>query len=142
MRHAHLLLVILLGASAAALDVKPAKEKQDALSQPPRVSEDANDWPMYNRDVNGTRHHPAEKSLSRENVTRLVEKWRFPPRDSRQKIGVVHATVVVNGYVYFGTETMPSVYKLTPDGKAKWIYPPRKEARADEAKPKGEGLPV
>lgn len=144
MRHAIVLLVIILGASTAAFD-NPAKEKHGPLPQTPRVSEDAHDWPMYNRDVIGTRHNPAEKTLSRENVTRLVEKWRFPPRDSKQKIGVVHATVVVNGYVYFGTETRPTVYKLTPDGKVKWTYPPRtprKEAKPEQAKPKREGLPV
>src|SRR5439155_12138046 len=37
----------------------------------------------------------------------------------------VHATVVVNGHVYFGTETTPTFYKLTPDGKVKWAYRPQ-----------------
>src|SRR5689334_10796098 len=83
----------------------------------PAVSTDAKDWPTYNHDFLGTRHNPAEKTLSRENVGQLVEKWRFPPADSSEKIGVVHATVVVNGHVYFGTETTPAFYKLTPDGK-------------------------
>jgi glucose dehydrogenase len=88
------------------------------------VSTDLNDWPMYNRDCIGTRYNAVEKCLSRENVGQLVEKWRFPPPDSDEKIGVVHATVVVNGYVYFGTETTPTFYKLTPDGKVKWAYRP------------------
>jgi glucose dehydrogenase len=98
-------------------------------AEPPgvRVSADPNDWPMYNRDVMGTRHNPAERALGNENASQLVEKWRFPPADSSVKIGVVHATVVVNGHVYFGTETTPTFYKLTPDGKVKWSYraPPR-----------------
>src|SRR5262245_64669805 len=80
------------------------------------------DWPMYNRDVLGTRHNPAEKTLGPENVDKLVEKWRFPPADSKEKVGVVHAVVAVNGYVYFGTETFPAFYKLTPDGKVRWVY--------------------
>jgi polyvinyl alcohol dehydrogenase (cytochrome) len=95
-------------------------------AQPPQsdvvVSNDPNDWPMYNRDVLGTRHNPGEKALSTENVAQLVEKWRFPPVGSEQQLGVVHATAVVNGYVYFGTETTPTVYKLTPDGKVHWSY--------------------
>ena len=88
------------------------------------VSADPNDWPMYNRDVIGTRHNPGERALSKDSVSRLIEKWRFPPADSSEKIGVVHATAVVNGHVYFGTETTPTFYKLTPDGKVKWSYRP------------------
>lgn len=88
------------------------------------VSSDPADWPMYNRDVLGTRHNPAERSLGPGNIGGLVEKWRFPPLDSRERIGVVHATVVVNGHVYFGTETTPAFYKLTPDGQVRWTYQP------------------
>ena len=43
-------------------------------------------------------------------------------RRERKPVGVVHATVVVNGHVYFGTETTPTFYKLTPDGKVRWTY--------------------
>ncbi len=89
------------------------------------LSTDPNDWPMYNRDVLGTRYNPAEKSLSVANVGNLVEKWRFPPDGSKEIVGVVHATLVVNGYVYFGTETTPTFYKLRPDGKVKWTYKPK-----------------
>jgi hypothetical protein len=35
-----------------------------APQPPPAVSDDPNDWPMYNRDVIGTRHNPAEKPLT------------------------------------------------------------------------------
>jgi polyvinyl alcohol dehydrogenase (cytochrome) len=86
--------------------------------------DDPHDWPMYNRDVLGTRHNPAEQTLDKSNVGRLTEKWRFPAKDSGQEIGVVHATpVVVNGYVYFGTATMdPTFYKLAPDGTVRWSY--------------------
>lgn len=98
------------------------------------VSADPNDWPMYNRDVLGTRHNSAEKTLSKVNVSQLVEKWRFPAQGSSEKIGVVHATVVVNGCVYFGTETTPTFYKLTPDGKVKWTY-----RNPDQGKKKDDG---
>ncbi len=94
---------------------------------------DAKDWPMYNRDVIGTRHNPGETAISRENAGRLEEKWRFPAKGSGEQIGVIHATpIVVDGYVYFGTATDPTFYKLTPDGKVRWSY------RRNPARPAGE----
>src|SRR3954469_3570229 len=64
------------------------------------------DWPTYNHDPAGWRFNPIEKTLSTANVGKLVEKWRFPPADSKEIIGVVHATpTVVAGEVYFGTAT-------------------------------------
>lgn len=87
------------------------------------LAQDARDWPMYNRDVLGTRHNPAETGIGKENAGQLVEKWRFPAKGSDQQIGVIHATpVVVGGEVYFGTATDPTFYKLGPDGKVKWTY--------------------
>ncbi len=84
---------------------------------------DPADWPMYNRDVVGWRFNSAEKSLGVANVGKLVEKWRFPAEGSNQIVGVIHATPsVVNGYVYFGTATEATFYKLTPDGKLRWSY--------------------
>jgi glucose dehydrogenase len=78
---------------------------------------------MYNYDVIGTRHNVGERALGKDNVARLEEKWRFPPRGSKDAIGVVHATpAVVNGHVYFGTATRPAFYALAPDGKVKWVY--------------------
>lgn len=81
------------------------------------------DWPTYNRDVIGTRHNAGEKAISPQNAAKLEEKWRFPAKDSKEQIGAIHATpIVVNGYVYFGTATDPTFYKLTPDGRVKWSY--------------------
>jgi polyvinyl alcohol dehydrogenase (cytochrome) len=113
---------------------------------PPGVDaqDDAGDWPMYNRDVLGTRHNPAETAIDRTNAGRLEEKWRFPARGSDQEVGVIHATpVVVNGYVYFGTATDPTFYKLTPDGKVRWSYrnPAYGERRAKPAAPPGDDPP-
>jgi polyvinyl alcohol dehydrogenase (cytochrome) len=94
------------------------------------AQDDAKDWPMYNRDVLGTRHNRGETAIDQANAGRLEEKWRFPAKGSDLKIGVIHATpTVVNGYVYFGTATDPTVYKLTPDGKVRWSY--RRAARAE-----------
>ena len=51
--------------------------------------------------------------------------------------------IVVGGYVYFGTATDPAFYKLTPDGKVRWVYrnPAYKRgqalARAAQRRPQG-----
>jgi outer membrane protein assembly factor BamB len=79
---------------------------------------------MYNCDVVGSRHNAGETTLSKENVGRLEEKWRFPLKGADFQIGVIHATpVVVGGYVYFGTVNKAAFYKLTPDGKMQWKFP-------------------
>jgi len=108
---------------AGLLGAEP--EKGRAARPAAATSADPKDWPMYNADVLGTRHNVGEKTLSKDNVVKLVEKWRFPATLSLTVVGVIHATpVVVNGYVYFATATTPTVYKLTPDGKLKWSYRP------------------
>jgi polyvinyl alcohol dehydrogenase (cytochrome) len=87
------------------------------------AQDDAKDWPMYNYDVIGTRHNRGEKAIDKSSAGQLEEKWRFPAKESNTEIGVIHATpVVVNGYVYFGTATAATFYKLTPDGKIRWSY--------------------
>src|SRR5262245_55525592 len=101
---------------------------------------DAADWAMYNHDLAGWRFNAAEKTLGPGNVGKLVEKWRFPAADSKETIGVVHATpTVVAGEVYFGTATFPAFYKLGPDGKERWVYrnPVRKAVL-----PPASGAPV
>jgi len=133
-----ILLLVFLGdffaVGFATLPKRTPKLVEKAVS----VSEDPNDWPTYNRDGIGTRYNPAEKTLGKENVAKLVEKWRFPPADSKAKIGVVHATVVVKGYVYFGTEYPATFYKLTPDGKVKWAF----KGTVRRPAPQAFGLPT
>ena len=100
---------------------------------------DAKDWPMYNRDVMGSRYNPAEIAINQSNAGKLVEKWRFPAKGSDLEIGVIHATpIVVQGDVYFGTTTVePTFYKLGPHGKVRWSYRnpvlPQTELPKDEA---------
>ncbi len=104
----------------------PAREAEEAgtPSGRPGVAVGDKDWPMYNRDVLGSRHNAGETALDKANVARLEEKWRFPPEAADFEIGVIHATpVVVNGYVYFGTVSKAAFYKLTPDGKVRWSFP-------------------
>lgn len=94
------------------------------VAQPSRSMRPApgpGDWPTYNCDVQGWRHNAGETSLSRANVGRLQEKWRFPPQGTDFQIGAIHATpVVVNGCVYFGTANEPAFYKLDPAGRLLW----------------------
>jgi polyvinyl alcohol dehydrogenase (cytochrome) len=92
---------------------------------PPTLATDHKDWSMYNYDVMGSRYNRGEETLVPKRVPELVEKWRFPGRKSRGKVGVIHATpTVVNGHVYFGTATYPAFYKLKPNGQPAWIYRP------------------
>jgi polyvinyl alcohol dehydrogenase (cytochrome) len=110
---------------------------------PPALArDDAKDWPMYNRDVIGTRHNRAETAIDASNAGRLEEKWRFPAKGADLEIGVIHATpVVVDGCVYFGTATDSAFYKLTPDGKIRWSYrnPAYTKGRAQaEKRPRDE----
>lgn len=72
---------------------------------PPGPSYDAQDWPMYNRDVLGSRYNSAETTLSPANVDTLVEKWRID-------VGAaVHATpIVVDGTVYVGDGTVVDAF--------------------------------
>src|SRR5262249_22843802 len=103
-----LVLVCLLLAQGAELAATPLPSpeqegtKAGARGEGKRVAGDAKDWPTYNCDVLGWRHNAGEPALSRANVARLEEKWRFPPKGAEFQIGVIHATpTIVNGYVYF-----------------------------------------
>jgi outer membrane protein assembly factor BamB/dienelactone hydrolase len=81
------------------------------------------DWTSYNSDVMGSRQNRGETAISPENAARLELKWRFPAEGSDLQLGTIHATpIVVGGYVYFGTATIPAFYKLTPEGKVRWTY--------------------
>jgi hypothetical protein len=41
------------------------------VAQKAAVSEDPSDWPMYNRDVTGTRYNPGKKAIGEKNGTQL-----------------------------------------------------------------------
>lgn len=117
----------------------PASEGKGVRALKNKAGADARDWPTYNCDVLGSRHNTGETALSRAEVARLEEKWRFPPRGADLEIGAVHATpVVVNGYVYFGTVNRSAFYKLTPDGKVMFLAPMGEQVPAVIAKLDGK----
>jgi polyvinyl alcohol dehydrogenase (cytochrome) len=86
------------------------------------ITQDPNDWPMYNHDVGGTRFNPAETTLTRESVRQgLSIKWYF------HTAGDVYATPsVVNNIVYAGEAevtngtTKGTFYALTKAGELRW----------------------
>src|SRR5262249_57139493 len=47
----------------------------------------------------------------------------------------------VNGYGYVATGTIPTVYKLTPDGKVKGSYRPKNDRKGDDKQKRSIGLP-
>src|SRR4029077_5469178 len=74
------------------------------------ITQDPNDWPMYNHDAVGTRCNPAEDKLTRDSVRGLKVKWVFPT------VGDVYGTPsVVDGIVYVG-DTSGTFYALTSSG--------------------------
>ncbi|HMP02492.1 MAG TPA: PQQ-binding-like beta-propeller repeat protein [Gemmatales bacterium] len=126
-RFALLVLLLLPWAVLAAWPQGPEPASEARANDP----FDPADWPMYNRDVVGTRHNPVENRLSAANVGQLTELWRFPAAESKDVVGTVHGTpVVTKDGVYFGTVTHPAFYKLSPEGKLLWTY-----RNPDEPKP-------
>jgi len=78
------------------------------------ITQDPNDWPMYNRDAVGTRCNPAENKLTRDSVRGLKVKWVFPTA------GDVYGTPsVVHGVVYVG-DTSGTFYALRSSGAIVW----------------------
>src|SRR5437773_1423841 len=114
MKRSRTIIVALICGLASAPFIDSAEAQTGARAITPA------DWPMYNHDLAGWRFNPAEGTLNTSNVGKLIERWRFPAKDSKETIGVVHATpTVVAGEVYFGTATFPSFYKLGTDGTLK-----------------------
>ena len=82
MRYQYTFLVLPLCLFTTVRGKEPGKEPVGSSVKSSGISEDPSDWPMYNRDVIGTRHNPAEKVLGRGNVGKLIENGVFRPRVS------------------------------------------------------------
>jgi putative pyrroloquinoline-quinone-binding quinoprotein len=80
------------------------------------LSDDPNDWPMYNHDPLGTRLNSAESALSTKAAHNLKYKWMY------FTVGDVYATpVVVDNTVYAG-DTSGLFYALTSAGQLVWQF--------------------
>jgi quinoprotein glucose dehydrogenase len=89
-------------------------------SKPAKSS--AGDWPMYNRDLAGTRYSPLTQ-INTKNVAALKEAWTFQLKaDPKQPGPTSEATpIVVNGMMYLPAGNR--VVALEPEtGKIIWEY--------------------
>jgi quinoprotein glucose dehydrogenase len=89
---------------------------------PPTPS--AGDWPMYNRDLKGTRHSPLTQ-IAPANVSRLRQAWSFKVGKDQTSGGITggseYTPIVVGGLMY--VLTADSAAALDPDtGQPVWQY--------------------
>ncbi len=88
------------------------------------AQKDAGDWPMYNRDLAGTRYSPLAQVNTR-NVGRLTKAWSYRLGFDGSAAGITGGSeftpIVVNGVLYLGTNK--SVVALEPEtGQEVWRY--------------------
>ena len=93
-----------------------------AQSTPPQPP--PGDWPMYNRDLRGTRHSPLTQ-ITPANVSRLRRAWTFTVGKDQTSGGITGGSeftpIVVDGLMY--VLTADAAYALDPDsGKQIWRY--------------------
>ena len=120
------MLRLLCAVTAAVVIPFSSSPAQSPGSNPAQtVTQDPNDWPMYNHDAVGTRCNPAEDKLNLDSVRGLKVKWVFPT------VGDVYGTPSVVGtstrsqesadnvMVYVG-DTSGTFYALTSSGALVW----------------------
>ena len=109
-------MIILTAAAVAAL--LPIVSAQVGNSR-----KEAADWPMYNRDLNGTRYSPLTQ-INTRNVARLTRAWTYKiGKDYTSGItgGSEMTPIVVNGVMYLANAK--KVMALEPEtGKEIWNY--------------------
>lgn len=93
------------------------------------------DWPMYNRDLAGTRFSPLAQ-INTQNVARLTHAWSYPlgldPHTTGITGGSEFTPIVVNGTLYLATAK--KVVALEPEtGNEIWSYELRSGAPSRRA---------
>jgi quinoprotein glucose dehydrogenase len=94
------------------------------------------DWPMFNRDLGGTRYSPL-KQINARNVNTLEQVWTYRLQPAGFRFATASGTseltpIVVNGVMYISVQTR--VVALEPDtGKEIWRY----EVDPGQASPRG-----
>src|SRR5687768_5758548 len=118
--------IALLLAAAAALTVVGADLKVGlyTLSAQVPAPAPAGEWPMYNRDLMGTRHSPLTQ-ITPANVVRLRQAWSYKlgrhPDAGGLTGGSEFTPIVVRGAMYVATPTR--IVALTPEsGREIWAY--------------------
>ena len=94
----------------------------------------AAEWPMYNRDLGGTRFSPLNQ-INARNVDRLVPAWSYKVGKVRAE-GITGGTevtpIVVNGMMYLPTNNR--IVALEPEsGKELWSYDAKAEPTRSKA---------
>ena len=102
----------------AALGILPM------LAQTPAARPAGADWPMYNRDLMGTRHSPLTQ-ITTANVSRLRQSWTFKIGKDQTagsiSGGSEYTPIVAGGLMYVLTSN--AAVALEPDtGKEVWRY--------------------
>ena len=119
--------------SLAAAAMLPILQAQTARG--PQANTAAADWPMYNRDLYGTRYSPLTQ-INTRNVARLTRAWSLKlGKDSTAGSiggGSEYTPIVVNGMMVVATNK--AVFALEPEtGKEVWRY----EVKEGEASRRG-----
>src|SRR5436190_20629585 len=103
---------------AAVLAIAVAHAQSDRAAAP------AADWPMYNRDLGGTRYSPL-KQINTANVARLSRAWSYPlGRDATAGTlsgGSEFTPIVVNGVMYVAASNHVAAVQADT-GMAIWRY--------------------
>ncbi|HET9267064.1 MAG TPA: PQQ-binding-like beta-propeller repeat protein [Vicinamibacterales bacterium] len=107
--------VALILASAAALAVVSAQQPRSPA---------AGDWPMYNRDLMGTRHSPL-RQITPANVARLRQVWSYKlgrhPDAGGLTGGSEFTPLVIGGLLYVATPTKVAAL-AAETGHEVWTY--------------------
>src|SRR5580700_1723254 len=94
------------------------------------------DWPMFNRDLAGTRFSPLTQ-INTANVATLAQAWSYPLQPAGFRFATAGGSselvpIVVNGVMYISAQTR--VMALEPDtGKEIWRY----DVEGGQASPRG-----
>jgi quinoprotein glucose dehydrogenase len=96
----------------------------------------AADWPMFNRDLAGSRYSPLTQ-ISAANVAQLQQVWSYRLQPATFRFATAGGAaevvpIVVNGVMYISTQTR--VVALNPEsGKEIWSY----DVAGGQASPRG-----
>src|SRR5687768_18406820 len=118
--------IALLLAAAAALTVVGADLKVGlyTLSAQVPAPAPAGEWPMYNRDLMGTRHSPLTQ-ITPANVVRLRQVWSFKVGKDQTSGGITggseYTPIVVDGMMYVLTASSAAALEAA-SGKIIWQY--------------------
>ncbi len=90
-------------------------------AQPPQTEPDAADWPMYNRDLGGTRFSPL-RQINASNAGKLKQAWSYNlGKANGNEAGSEFTPIVVKGVLYLAA--FHYVTALEADtGKEIWRY--------------------